>query len=71
MNNVKEYKYLGVYICDSTSDDRDIKRQLCATYGRATMLIRKIGKCSDDVKHNRSTTSYQNLVLNMSSNITI
>ena len=52
LENVKEYKYLGVFICDSTSDDRDIKRQLCAIYGRGNLLIRKFGKCSDSVKHN-------------------
>ena len=60
LDNVKEYKYLGVFICDSTSDNRDIKRQLCAINGRGNMLLRKLGKCSDNVKHNLFKTYLRN-----------
>ena len=43
-------KYLGHYISDDMSDDRDIKRQYQYLYGRANMLVKKFKNCSDDIK---------------------
>ena len=43
-------KYLGHYISDDMSDNRDIKRQYQYLYGRANMLVKKFKNCSDDIK---------------------
>ena len=45
-----ETKYLGHYISDDLSDDKDIHRQRCKLYAQANMLMRKFHKCSIDVK---------------------
>jgi hypothetical protein len=47
---VTEVKYLGIFISDKQTDDRDIRRQLRGIYARGNMLVRKFGKCSADVK---------------------
>ena len=47
---VLEYKYLGVFISSKICDSRDIKRQLRSIYARGNTLVRKFGKCTDDVK---------------------
>ena len=52
-NNLKwvsDHKYLGVHICDDFTDDMDLKRQMKQLYGKGNILIRKFGKCSDEVK---------------------
>ena len=46
----KDIKYLGHYISDDLSDDRDINRQQCKLYGQANTLLRRFSKCSSDVK---------------------
>ena len=43
-------KYLGHYITDDLSDDRDIYLQCRAIYAQAKTLIRKFGMCSVPVK---------------------
>ena len=43
-------KYLGVYLQDNMSDDKDIQRQIRSLYSRANSLLRKFAKCSADVK---------------------
>lgn len=45
-----EVKYLGHYITDDLSDDRDIFRQRRMMYAQANMLIRKFSMCSGSVK---------------------
>ena len=46
----KEIKYLGHYITEDLSDDKDIHRQRCKLYGQANTLMRKFHKCSPEVK---------------------
>ena len=46
---VKHCKYLSVFI-QNASCEMDIKRQLRKFYGNANLLLRKICKCSDNVK---------------------
>lgn len=45
-----EHKYLGVYLCNDRSDNKDLSREVRAIYTRGNILLRKFGKCSDDVK---------------------
>lgn len=45
-----ETKYLGHYISDDLTDDKDIHRQRCKLYAQANILMRKFHKCSSDVK---------------------
>ena len=45
-----EVKYLGHYITDDLSDDRDIHRQYCMTYAHTNMLNCKFSMCSLSVK---------------------
>ncbi|KAI4809865.1 hypothetical protein KUCAC02_018721 [Chaenocephalus aceratus] len=45
-----EMKYLGHYISDDLTDDKDIHRQRCKLYAQAHILMRKFHKCSVDVK---------------------
>ena len=47
---VLEYKYLGIFISSNLCDSRDIKRQLRSIYARGNTLVRKFGKCTDQVK---------------------
>ena len=46
----EEVKYLGHYLTDDLSDDRDIQRQYRMMYAQANMLIRKFSMCSSSVK---------------------
>ena len=50
MSWVKKQKYLGVLLSESCKDDNDLNRQLRCIYARGNMLLRKFGKCSQDVK---------------------
>ena len=45
-----ETKYLGHYLSDDLSDDRDIHRQCSKLYAQANMLKRKFHMCSPEVK---------------------
>lgn len=45
-----EAKYLGHYLNEDLSDDRDIYRQCRMIYAQANTLIRKFGMCSGSVK---------------------
>ena len=45
----REVKYLGHFITDGLSGDRDIERQHCSLYAQGNMLIRKSYMCSDSV----------------------
>ena len=45
-----EAKYLGHYLSDDLSDDRDIQRQCNKLYAQANMLKRRFHMCSSDVK---------------------
>ena len=47
---VQEYKYLGFYITESNSDNRDIQRQLRFIYANGNNLIRKFRNCSTQIK---------------------
>ena len=40
---VDEHKYLGIYISKDFNDDRDVKRQMRAIYGRGNVLISQGG----------------------------
>lgn len=51
LTHSNEVKYLGHFLTDDWSDDRDIKRQYCKLYAQANMLLRKFSMCSSDVKH--------------------
>ena len=46
----REVKYLGHFITDDLSDDRDIERQRRSLYAQGNMLIRKLHMCSENVK---------------------
>ncbi len=46
----KEIKYLGHFLTDELSDDRDIYPQCCKLYAQANMLIPKFSVCSSCVK---------------------
>ena len=52
LQQVKEFKYLGVYIsCDGDNhDNHDLQRQLRYIYAKGNMLVRKFCKCSEVVK---------------------
>ena len=43
-------KYLGYFICDDMSDNKDIIRQTRCTYTRGNLIISKFRNCSDHVK---------------------
>ena len=43
-------KYLGIFLRSNKCDDRDIQRQVHATYCRGNVLISKFRKCTEDVK---------------------
>jgi exonuclease III len=47
---VSEFKYLGHMICNSFSDDVDIKREIRNLFMRSNVLIRRFSKCSTSVK---------------------
>ena len=47
---VAEHKYLGIFVTSNNCDDRDIQRQVHATYCRGNVLISKFRKCTEDVK---------------------
>lgn len=47
---VKEVKYLGHYISDTLSDEKDMNRQLRLLYCRSNTIVRKFYKCSSSVK---------------------
>ena len=44
------YKYLGYFITNTLSDDRDIDRQCRYFYAKGNSLVRRFYKCSDNVK---------------------
>ena len=46
----REVKYLGHFITDDLSDDRDTERQRRSLYAQGNMLIRKLHMCSENVK---------------------
>ena len=46
----EEHKYLGIFITNDKCDHRDILRQLRSIYAKGNMLVRKFGKCSEEVK---------------------
>ena len=50
IERVTKFKYLGQYICESLSDDDDIRKQIQLNYARANMLTRTFKYCSLDVK---------------------
>ena len=50
LETVHSYKYLGVFLVDDLSDDKDIERQVKAIYARGNMLSKKFGMCSNEVK---------------------
>jgi exonuclease III len=58
---VVEHKYLGIFITDKFKDDRDIKRQIRATYCRGNVLISKFRKCTAEVKVQLFKTFCSNL----------
>ena len=45
----KSEKYLGCFISDDLSDDRDIKRQTAAYYLRGNSVVRTFSHCSNVV----------------------
>ena len=47
---VDEHKYLGIFVTKDFNDDRDVKRQMRAVYGRGNVLISKFRHCTDNVK---------------------
>jgi hypothetical protein len=47
---VNEYKYLGVFVTNEFTDDKDITRQLRAFYAKGNFLMRNFKICSPDVK---------------------
>lgn len=61
INYVEHVKYLGVFIADSLSDDKDIMRQVRSLYARANTLLRKFYNCSYEVK----LTLFQSYCVNM------
>lgn len=50
LNSSNMVKYLGHYISNDLTDDRDIHRQLCKLYAQSNMLVSKFNMCSADVK---------------------
>jgi hypothetical protein len=50
IQQVAEYKYLGVFITSDKCDNRDMQRQLRFIYCKGNMLVRKFGKCTQEVK---------------------
>ena len=50
IDTCNEAKYLGHYISDDLSDDKDIQRQCSKLYAQANMLKRRFHMCSSDVK---------------------
>ena len=47
---VHEQKYLGIIMTSTFTDNKDIIRQVRATYARGNALICKFRKCTDNVK---------------------
>ena len=47
---VQKYKYLGSVMFNDLPDDGDVQRQIRAMYSRANMLVRKFGKCNEEIK---------------------
>ena len=50
IETVKDIKYLGCYITDSLSDDKDISRIVRSIYSRGNTIIRKFYMCTENVK---------------------
>jgi hypothetical protein len=50
LNWVQEYKYLGFYITENMSDNRDMQRQLRFIYAKGNILVRKFRMCSVEIK---------------------
>ena len=50
LNFVSCQKYLGVFLCENFTDDKDIMRQTRYIYARGNSLIRKFRDCSSEVK---------------------
>ena len=44
------YKYLGVFIQNNLTDDKDISRQLRAFYAKSNFLMRNFSMCTQEVK---------------------
>ena len=47
---MRNYKYLGHYLCEDLSDNMDIMRQISYNYAKGNMLARNFTFCSDNVK---------------------
>ena len=47
---VDEHKYCGIFITNDCTNNRDVKRQMWAIYGRGNVVISKCKNCTDDVK---------------------
>ena len=50
LNNVHEFKYLGVYIDSAMKDDNEMGRRARAIYATGNTIISKFGMCSDRCK---------------------
>ncbi|XP_061724850.1 uncharacterized protein LOC133530801 [Cydia pomonella] len=47
---VKEFKYLGHWVTESLSDDKDVERERRALAVRSNMLIRRFARCTKEAK---------------------
>lgn len=47
---VKEFKYLGHWVTDTLSDNKDMERERRALAVRSNMLIRRFARCTNNVK---------------------
>jgi hypothetical protein len=47
---VKEFKYLGHWVTETLSDNKDVERERRALSVRSNMLIRRFARCTTDVK---------------------
>ena len=61
LKEVETYKYLGVVISNTFTDDCDIMRLTRSIYATGNVLISKFKKCTDDVKIQLFKTYLTNL----------
>ena len=47
---ISEQKYLGYYVTDNMTDDKDINRQIRQIYTKGNSIVNKFKACTEDVK---------------------
>ena len=45
---MRAVKHVGIFITKDFNDDRDVKRQMRAVYGRGNVIVSKFRHCTDN-----------------------